>query len=293
MTMWEACQILRNEKLQHYNWFYGHDLRTEEVLICCRGKQWLVCTTDVRAVIVDGSCQYYSNESGALDEFIQRVRMNNAAPNQRSPLSRWLADRKWGRKWSRHMFYPVSKRARAAYLILCLEEACKVYCKNQAVTQLYWLLERLWEVTTTEDMEDWFDRTYALLPETVLEHKCCKSPEVHSQGQPETCLETYHYSLERLAYLQELYRSIGSQLDVLEELLDCICNVITADWGQNESNHTPSALQHIDWAEQILLEHAIPKPHDEQALTVLMKQRDGHNGKPFDGISLSSILSKR
>ena len=57
-----------------------------------------------------------------------------------------------------------------------------------------------------------------------------------------------------------------------------------------EINHTPAALSAIDEAEQILTEHSIPLPQDQQALNFIMKHRDGHYGKPFDGIPLSSIL---
>ena len=53
----------------------------------------------------------------------------------------------WGRssEWKRHRFYKVSKRARAAYLILCLEEALKFYDKVNT-EKWRWILKELWGI---------------------------------------------------------------------------------------------------------------------------------------------------
>ena len=104
----------------------------------------------------------------------------------------------------------------------------------------------------------------------------------------------FWYSLTEKEFisLKKLYEQEKdhSFFPVIYGLYKTILDVITLDWGDLEINHTPSALSAIDEAEQILTEHSIPLPQNQQALNFIMKHRDGHYGKPFDGIPLSSIL---
>lgn len=90
--------------------------------------------------------------------------------------------------------------------------------------------------------------------------------------------------------LQKLYSQGKQFFPVIYKLYETVLDVITLDWGDLEEKHTPSALSAIERAEQILTEHGIPFPQDQQALNFIMNHRDGHYGKPFDGISLSSVL---
>lgn len=156
-------------------------------------------------------------------------------------------------RWKDHPFFPVCKRARAAYLILCLEEALKFY--GQDLSQRKEALKTLWEVTNTRFIEDWVWQASELSAEAAFS---CRG------GDP-TALET------------------------LEELMNCICDVIIEDWGEMETPNTPSALQHIDRAEQLLSGQTIPLPHDGQALEFLMSRRHRHDGAPFDGIQFSEL----
>lgn len=188
------------------------------------------------------------------------------------------------KEWKHHRFYPISKRARAAYLILCLEESLLFY--SQDIHKWEWVLKKLWDVATTDYEEDWVD-VDNLLPEEVLAYATYEELEKHYRSAP----FPYIHSKVEFAYLQDLYSNVGPALEVIEQLMDHIYDVIVEDWGQDETPHTPSALQYIDQAEQLLREKEIPLPHDEQALNFLISQKDKHFGKPFDGLRFS-ILSK-
>ena len=191
------------------------------------------------------------------------------------------------RKWQDHRFFPVSKRGRAAYLILCFEESLKFY-DSENLDCWKWLLGELWKITSTWDIDGWVGRVCDASPETVLEYHSYQDWEEHTKKVGSWC----NLSEEEFVSLQQLYRRNKPFFPVIYELYETILDVITLDWGELETNHTPSALSAIEQAQHILTEHGIPFPQDQQALSFIMNHRDGHYGEPFDGIPLSSILIK-
>lgn len=72
----------------------------------------------------------------------------------------------FGRRKNEHKFRRVSKRGRAAYLILCFEECLSFYGEN--TDDWKWVLEELWEITSTWDIDRWVSRVCDLCPESVL-----------------------------------------------------------------------------------------------------------------------------
>ena len=191
------------------------------------------------------------------------------------------------RKWQGHRFFPISKRGRAAYLILCFEEALKFY-NSENLDRWKWLLGELWQITSTWDIDRWVCRIGDASPETILEYRSYQEGEEYNKKVG----SWYDLTEEEFISLKKLYEQEKDKpfFPVIYGLYKTVLDVITLDWGDLEINHTPAALSAIDEAEQILTEHSIPLPQDQQALNFIMKHRDGHYGKPFDGIPLSSIL---
>jgi len=72
MTREEALQIIKDEKLQYYNWFAEHEKRANEVAIIHNNGKWSVFTTDERECVI--SEVKYDSESDALKDFIERLR---------------------------------------------------------------------------------------------------------------------------------------------------------------------------------------------------------------------------
>ena len=193
----------------------------------------------------------------------------------------------WGRssEWKRHRFYKVSTRARAAYLILCLEEALKFYDKGNT-EKWRWILKELWGITSTQDIEEWVKRTCDAAPDEVLRYNSYQERIERYKKIDYWC----ELSEKEFCLLHALYREGDPVLPVFSSLYDKVYDVITLDWGDLEEPYTPSALPAIDAAEKILIEQNIPLPQNQQAMDFLMHHHDQHYGKPFDGIQLSSIL---
>ncbi len=189
------------------------------------------------------------------------------------------------RQWREHSFFSVSKRGRAAYLILCFEESLKFY-DSENLDSWKWLLGELWQITSTWDIDGWVGRVCDASQETVLEYHSYQDWEEHTKNVGSWC----NLSEEEFVSLQQLYRQNRPFFPVIYGLYETILDVIILDWGELETNHTPSALSAVEQAQHILTEHGIPFPQDQRALNFIMNHRDGHYGEPFDGILLSSVL---
>ena len=187
------------------------------------------------------------------------------------------------RRWKSHPFYPVSKRARTAYLALCLEEALLFY--GQDLQQWRWVLTEIWAVTTTDDMARWASQMIAMEPETILISPHYAAFQAARTPPGGACL----LSESQFTQLQALYRGAVPGLETIMQLLDCIFYCMADGWDEEQEPYSPSPLQYIDIALQLLKEKNIPLPHNEPALQFLMSQRDRHDGKPFDGLRLSAL----
>ena len=118
----------------------------------------------------------------------------------------------FGRRKTAHKFRRVSKRGRAAYLILCFEECLSFY--GEDIGDWKWILEELWEITSTWDIERWVKRVCDLTPESVL-------PYVSYQEMLEKVKERgYWYELgeENFVSLQSLYRKERPGFQVISSM---------------------------------------------------------------------------
>ena len=185
---------------------------------------------------------------------------------------------------NQHPFARVSKRGRAAYLILCFEECLRFYGEN--LDDWKWILEELWEITSTWDIDRWVFRVYELTAEAVLPY--ASYPEMIEKVKAGGLW--YELTEENFLSLQKLYQKERENFQVISDLLDRIYLVIVDDWGDTEDAFTPSCLHNIDEAQEILKVNHIPLPDHPAALEFIMGHRDKHYGKPFEGIRFSALV---
>lgn len=180
-----------------------------------------------------------------------------------------------------HTFGRVSKRGRAAYLNMCLEECLLFY--GESIADWEWVLKEVWEITSTWDIERWVKRVCDLTPGSVLPYASYEDmmEKIHAAGY------WYELSRENFTCLQRLYHMEPTRFQVICDVLDRIYGVIADDWGSTEEAFTPSCLHNIDEVEEIMKRNAIPLPSDPAALKFIMKHRDRHYGEPFEGIRFS------
>lgn len=148
-----------------------------------------------------------------------------------------------------------------------------------------WILEELWEITLTWDIERWVKRVCDLTPESVL-------PYVSYQEMIEKVTASgYWYELGEEAFtsLKRLYRKERTGFQIISDMIDRIYGVIVDDWGDLEEPFTLSCLHNIDEAEEIMRRSSIPLPSDNAAMDFIMKHRNKHYGKPFEGVQFSVI----
>ena len=75
MTRDEVLAIIKEERLKRYDWF--KDSPTKDSLVIQRdGREWRVFMTDERAA-TRGTVNRFTDESAALDTFIERLRLWN------------------------------------------------------------------------------------------------------------------------------------------------------------------------------------------------------------------------
>ena len=79
MTRDKAMEIIKIEKLKHYNWYDAHDVNPNEVGIRESVDKWTVYTSDERANPV--SEREFQSEIEALENFIKRLRARNKLNN--------------------------------------------------------------------------------------------------------------------------------------------------------------------------------------------------------------------
>lgn len=195
------------------------------------------------------------------------------------------------RRWKQHRCFPISGRARAAYLILCIEEVLRYYRLD--FTRWKRLLEILWDITQTDNVWEWVAYTSNLDPETIA--SCQDWVEWEEERDWEEPLpDRYRMFEEEFSVLREEYRALPPLADtILRQLLDCLGNAVTEDWSQEETPNSPSsAMYYIRQAEIVAEYNGIPLPQNEQALAFLLNQKDKHWGSPFNGLPLSALTSQ-
>ena len=195
-------------------------------------------------------------------------------------------------KKKKHKFFYISMRGRAAYLILCLEEALKYYDNNN-LKRWKWLLNELWKITSTWDIDGWIGRVTEATYDSIMEFNTYQERIEHDKSITFTCCSC-DLSEEEFVYLHELYSENQPFFPVIFALCDKIIDVIALNAGDPATGcctpYSPFCLPLIDEAEGILVEHGIPFPQNIDAISYIMKHKDRYYGPTFDGHKFS-ILS--
>lgn len=74
MNIQECRDIIRKEKLIYYSIFDEHELEPDEVCIRKVNDKFVVFTMSERCSPIEDSIKEFSNESDALEAFIDRLR---------------------------------------------------------------------------------------------------------------------------------------------------------------------------------------------------------------------------
>lgn len=162
-----------------------------------------------------------------------------------------------------HRFYPVCWRGRAAYLLLCLEEALLFY--RQDLDAWEWILQKLWTIVTCSEenwLELWLDSAGELLPSMVLTG--------HSK-------ET--------AKARALYIEAGFAMIVIHTILENLYEMAGA-WDAHTAAHDPEGLSRIDQVEETIRDFGIPLPPRETVQQLIMEQKGASLGNAFARPSL-------
>ena len=137
------------------------------------------------------------------------------------------------RRWKQHRCFPISGRARAAYLILCIEEVLRYYRLD--FTRWKRLLEILWDITQTDNVWEWVAYTSNLDPETIA--SCQDWVEWEEKGDWEEPLpDRYRMFEEEFSVLREEYRA-------LPPLADTFCASFWTVW-ETPSRRTGHRRKH-------------------------------------------------
>ncbi len=200
-----------------------------------------------------------------LYRFFKPLLSRNKPKEQRPP------DRK-------HPLFPMSGRARVAYMILCLENAIRYF----GLENWEQVLERLWGLTeTTEEVGfPQLFRVCAVLPINILPYERWKDLETdvleedlidYFDGRPGVTEEEFRY-------LKELYQAAGWRLCVLDPLLQTAYKVTAASWVEGRKEFDGLVLEQVEYAERLLEGWNIPLPELPPAL---LRQTARGWGKPF------------
>lgn len=163
----------------------------------------------------------------------------------------------------------ISIRGRMAYVI-CLFERVLIYY-NYDKQDWVKVLEKLWEYTSVEYLDDWMYEFAEYLPESILEDSL-DDFEFITREEYEHLHKLYNASSTDVLHFIKLMFEIGS-IDLYSKLVD----------------NSPNTLEKIEEAVELLKENEIDNISIEPFKQYSFKERNGW-GERFDGRSLSIIL---
>lgn len=163
----------------------------------------------------------------------------------------------------------ISIRGRMAYVICLFERMLIHYNYNkQNWTKV---LEKLWEYTSVEYLDDWMYEFAEYLPESILED-CLDDFEFITTEEYEHLYKLYSESSTDVCHFIKLMFELGS-IDLYSKLVD----------------NSPNTLKKVEEAVELLKKNKINSISIEPFKQYSFKERNGW-GERFDGRSLSIIL---
>lgn len=163
----------------------------------------------------------------------------------------------------------ISIRGRMAYVICQFERVLIYY--NYDKQDWIKVLEKLWEYTSVEYLDDWMYEFAEYLPESILEDSF-DDFEFITTEEYEHLYKLYNESSTDVCCFIKLMFELGS-IDLYSKLVD----------------NSPNTLEKIEEVIELLKENEIDNISIEPFKQYSFKERNGW-GERFDGRSLSIIL---
>ncbi len=166
-------------------------------------------------------------------------------------------------------FKDVSIKGRVAYLLCSLEKL--LICHNAKPGDWEWILEKLWQYTASNRLDDWMLMAAELLPECVLE---CGPEDFEVISESEYCK------------LRELY---SRNTDDINEMIRIVFEVGTEELFGSIPEHSPSTLAKMREAMDFFEAEGIELPDSKPFKKYKFSEHNGW-GRLFDGRKLSCFL---
>lgn len=170
-------------------------------------------------------------------------------------------------------FKNISIKGRVAYGISCLERA--LICYSCTLKNWEWVLEKIWEFTSIEYLDDWFYEMAEFLPDSLLEDN-------------EYIPEEFEYITEKQFYiLLELYQKESNQ--VINQIFNLIFEMGTFDLYSRLENYSPNTLICLEKINNIMVLNNIELPSVANFIRYSYYENKGW-GNSFEGKVNSIIL---
>lgn len=170
-------------------------------------------------------------------------------------------------------FKTISVRGRVSYGICCLEKVLIYY--KCSLEKWKWILEKLWQYTDIEYLDDWYYEIAEFLPDSILEDTHYKTEEF------EYLSETEFYSLV------ELYKQESNVL--INQIFRLIFEMGTMDLYSKLEGEAKNSLICLKKINSAMTQNNIEVPAVEPFIKYSYSEENGW-GRDFNGRELSIIL---
>ena len=167
----------------------------------------------------------------------------------------------------------VSIKARVSFGICCLEKTLIHY--GCTLEKWRWVLEKLWEYTSIEYLDDWYYEIAELLPDSLLEVNTYRSEEFE------------YVTKDQFLFLSNLYRAESNQ--TINQIFRLVFEMGTIDLYSKLENFAPNSLNCLEKIENIMNQNNIEMPPIMSQTNHSFKENNGW-GESFDGTNDSIIL---
>lgn len=170
-------------------------------------------------------------------------------------------------------FRNISLNGRVAYGIRCFENAI-LFLKYDSKKWTI-ILEKLWEFTSTDNLEVWNDQVVEIIPENLLEFKIYEEHDFE------------YLSEHEFIYLYNLYQDIDKRIEDLIRQIYYLGSShsysVIIDYGQ-------SSLEELNRLINYMIQNNIPLPDIKTFERFSIEEEKGWGNK-VEGRSISGILN--